>query len=44
MKIRVAKKIMKNKDVLNYGAHQIQKAESTIKKWKKNDPANKKAE
>ena len=42
MKLRVAKKILKNKETLNYGKHQIDKAETVVRRWKKNDPANKK--
>jgi hypothetical protein len=38
MKIRIAKKILKNSDNLTYGKHQIDKAERTVSKWKKNAP------
>lgn len=41
MKIRVAKKIVKNQETLNYKKGQITKAETRIRQWKKNDPANK---
>ena len=39
MKIRVAKKIVKNAEKLAYHKHQIEKAELVVKRWKKNAPA-----
>ncbi len=35
MKARIAKKILKYKDTLNYGEHQIKKAESVVKSTEK---------
>lgn len=36
MKIRVAKKIVKNQENLNYNKGQVQKAENVVKKYSKN--------
>ena len=38
MKIRVAKKIVKNQDNLNYNKGQVEKAEKTVIKYSKNAP------
>ncbi len=38
MKIRVAKKIVKNQENLNYNKGQVQKAEKTVEKYSKNAP------
>ena len=38
MKLRVAKKIIKNKNNLEYNKGQVRKAETTVRKWKKNEP------
>ena len=38
MRIRVAKKIVKNQDKLNYNKGQVLKAVSTVKKYEKNAP------
>ena len=36
MRLRVAKKILKNKENLNYKGGQVQKAETVIKQYEKN--------
>ena len=35
MKLRVAKKIVKKQDELNYHKAQVKKAENAVNKWKK---------
>ena len=39
MKLRVAKKILKNKESLNYGAHQVKKAETVVARYERNKKA-----
>lgn len=39
MKIRVAKKILKNQETLKYHKHQVTKAETVVRRYKKNAPA-----
>ena len=39
MKLRVAKKILKNKENLNYGNHQIRKAETVVGRYERNKKA-----
>lgn len=39
MKLRVAKKILKNKETLKYGNHQIKKAETIIGRYERNKAA-----
>lgn len=36
MKLRVAKKILKNKEALNYKKHQIKKAETVVARYERN--------
>ena len=38
MKIRVAKKIVKNQENLNYNKGQVEKAEKTVVRYSKNAP------
>lgn len=44
MKKRVAKKILKNKEVLKYHKAQFDKAETVIRKYEKNKPEEKPSE
>ena len=39
MKLRVAKKILKNQESLKYGKHQVKKAETIVGRYERNKKA-----